>query len=252
MQAKIQQKLKQIESEADIRFLLAVESGSRAWGFPSPDSDYDVRTLFIRPQSAYLSIDELKLTFEYIENQWFDVGGWDLRKALQLLVKSNAVLLEWFHSPVIYQQDGEFCQAIKPLLADYFQVNTVVHHYRGIAKNALSQLDFCQPIKLKKWLYVLRPLLAAVWAKEKKTIPPMNLFQLYQDLSPALRAEIDQLIEIKSTQPESYLHLLSPNLIALTYALYQQVEHFSEHETGKPRSTAPLNALFLTTLQRAV
>ncbi|MFA9488464.1 MULTISPECIES: DNA polymerase beta superfamily protein [unclassified Mannheimia] len=117
----MQQKLAQISQQSDINFLLAVESGSRAWGFPSPDSDYDVRAIFIRPISSYLSIDMPKETFEYIENEWFDVGGWDLRKALSLLRKSNPVLLEWLNSPIIYQQSPQFVQRIQPLLNDYFQ-----------------------------------------------------------------------------------------------------------------------------------
>lgn len=163
MEQQIQQKLAQISRQSDLRFLLAVESGSRAWGFPSPDSDYDVRVIFIRPINDYLSIKTAKETFEYIENEWFDVGGWDLRKALNLLWKSNAVLLEWLNPPIVYQQSTQFVERIRPLLNEYFQPASVIHHYRGIARNSLAQLDLRNEIKLKKWFYVLRPLLAVQW-----------------------------------------------------------------------------------------
>ncbi|WP_373817950.1 DNA polymerase beta superfamily protein [Glaesserella sp.] len=250
MKDEIQQKLNQINQSEHIHFLLAVESGSRAWGFPSPDSDYDVRAIFIRPQQDYLSIEEPKSTFEYIESQWFDVGGWDLRKALQLLRKSNAVLLEWFNSPIVYQQQEAFIKDISPLLNEYFQVAPIVHHYRGIAKNALSQLDLNHEVKLKKWLYVLRPLLAADWAAKKKTIPPMNIFQLYLDLPNTLKAEIGELINLKATQPESYLHQLSPTLIRFTHDIYNEIDNLQIIPENRPLAVEPLNELFIKTLNR--
>ena len=101
-------KLATLAQQENLHFLLAVESGSRAWGFASPDSDYDVRALYIRPSAHYLAIDEGKDTFEFIEDEWFDVGAWDIRKALRLLRKSNAVLLEWLRSPVVYAADSAF------------------------------------------------------------------------------------------------------------------------------------------------
>ena len=118
MKQTIQEKLTQISLAEPLYFLLAAESGSRAWGFASPDSDYDVRAIYIRPQEYYLQIDEAKDTFEFIENQWFDVGGWDIRKALRLLRKSNAVLLEWLRSPIVYTQEEAFigtCAPIRPI-----------------------------------------------------------------------------------------------------------------------------------------
>ena len=119
MYQSIQTKLHQIATSEPLHLLLAVESGSRAWGFPSPDSDYDVRAIYIKQPENYLCIDEQKDTFEYIENQWFDVGGWDIRKALRLLRKSNAVLLEWLRSPIVYAQDDEFVHTLAELAPQY-------------------------------------------------------------------------------------------------------------------------------------
>ena len=112
-------KLAALAQQENLHFLLAVESGSRAWGFASPDSDYDVRALYIRPPAHYLCIDEGKDTFEFIEDEWFDVGAWDIRKALRLLRKSNAVLLEWLRSPIVYAQDDEFVHALAELAPQY-------------------------------------------------------------------------------------------------------------------------------------
>lgn len=249
IEKQIQQKLTKISKQSDLRFLLAVESGSRAWGFPSPDSDYDVRVIFIRPISDYLSIDAPKETFEYIENEWFDVGGWDLRKALNLLRKSNPVLLEWLNSPIIYQQFPQFIQRIQPLLKDYFQPMAVVHHYRGIARNALSQLDLNNEIKLKKWFYVLRPLLAVKWVEQQDTIPPMELAKLQTMLPIALQNEINELVKLKATQSECYRHQLSPTLIQLTQQLWQSVEYLQITSENKPLAVEPLNQLFIDILE---
>lgn len=249
IQQQIQQKLVQISQESDLQFLLAVESGSRAWGFPSPDSDYDVRAIFVRPLPEYLRIDMPKETFEYIENEWFDVGGWDLRKALSLLCKSNAVLLEWFNSPIVYQQSSTFVERIQPLLEEYFQPHAVIHHYRGIAKNALSQLDLQNEIKLKKWFYVLRPLLAVQWVAQQNTIPPMELTKLYQTLPMSLQNEIDELVNLKATQSESYLHKLSSGLIQCTEQLWHSVEHLQITPEYRPLALEPLNLLFRDMLE---
>ena len=162
MKQAIQEKLTHIAHSEPLHFLLAVESGSRAWGFASPDSDYDVRAIYIRPQQYYLQIDEAKDTFEFIENQWFDVGGWDIRKTLRLLRKSNAVLLEWLRSPIVYTQDDDFTGRLNALAPQYVQAAALLHHYRGIAGNALRNMDLAQPVKLKKWFYVLRPLLLPI------------------------------------------------------------------------------------------
>lgn len=249
MEQQIQQKLAQISRQSDLRFLLAVESGSRAWGFPSPDSDYDVRVIFIRPINDYLSIKTAKETFEYIENEWFDVGGWDLRKALNLLWKSNAVLLEWLNSPIVYQQSTQFVERIRPLLNEYFQPASVIHHYRGIARNNLTQLDLRNEIKLKKWFYVLRPLLAVQWIVQQNGIPPIELIKLQQLLPQTLQNEIDELVQLKATQSENYKHKLSSNLIHLTEQLWHSVEHLQISSENKPLAVQPLDELFIDILK---
>jgi len=243
----IQEKLTHIARTEPLHFLLAVESGSRAWGFASPDSDYDVRAIYIRPQPYYLQIDEAKDTFEFIENQWFDVGGWDIRKALRLLRKSNAVLLEWLRSPMVYTQDDDFTGRLNALAPQYVQAAALLHHYRGIAGNALKAMDLVHPVKLKKWFYVLRPLLAARWAVKQGGIPPMTLAELMSEWQTDCAAQITDLVAIKAEQDESYLHTLSPELQRLTVDLYNEVSELSAPAT-QAADSAPLNELFRETL----
>ena len=247
MKQAIQEKLTHIARTEPLHFLLAVESGSRAWGFASPDSDYDVRAIYIRPQPYYLQIDEAKDTFEFIENQWFDVGGWDIRKALRLLRKSNAVLLEWLRSPMVYTQDDDFTGRLNALAPQYVQAAALLHHYRGIAGNALKAMDLVHPVKLKKWFYVLRPLLAARWAVKQGGIPPMTLAELMAEWQTDCAAQIADLVAIKAEQDESYLHTLSPELQRLTVDLYNEVSELSAPAT-QAADSAPLNELFRETL----
>ena len=247
MKQAIQEKLTHIARTEPLHFLLAVESGSRAWGFASPDSDYDVRAIYIRPQPYYLQIDEAKDTFEFIENQWFDVGGWDIRKALRLLRKSNAVLLEWLRSPMVYTQDDDFTGRLNALAPQYVQAAALLHHYRGIAGNALKAMDLVHPVKLKKWFYVLRPLLAARWAVKQGGIPPMTLAELMSEWQTDCAAQITDLVAIKAEQDESYLHTLSPELQRLTVDLYNEVSELSA-PVAQAADSAPLNELFRETL----
>ena len=247
MYQSIQTKLHRIATSEPLHLLLAVESGSRAWGFPSPDSDYDVRAIYIKQPENYLCIDEQKDTFEYIENQWFDVGGWDIRKALRLLRKSNAVLLEWLRSPIVYTQDEAFIGRLNELAPQYVQTAALLYHYRGIAGNALKAMDLAQPIKLKKWFYVLRPLLAARWAVKQGGIPPMTLVELMNEWQTDCATQITDLVALKAGQDESYLHTLSPELQKLTVDLYNEVSALSA-PAAEPADSGPLNELFRSTL----
>ena len=249
MQAVIQTKLQHTECERHINILWAIESGSRAWGFASPDSDYDVRAVYICPPEYYLSIDEQKDTFEFIENEWFDVGGWDIRKALRLLRKSNAVLVEWLRSPMVYGRDEAFVNALNALLPQYVQAAPLLHHYRGIAINAMKTMDLHQPLRLKKWFYVLRPLLAARWAVLQGGIPPMTLAELMAAWPNDVAAEIEDLVTLKQQQNETYLHQLSPALLKTTLDLHQEVEGLTAAKT-KETDSEPLNQLFRDTLMR--
>lgn len=130
----IKQKLLETEREFDIKILYAVESGSRDWGFASPDSDYDCRFIYIHKSDWYLSIDEKKDFIEYPVDEVFDINGWDIKKALKLLRKSNPPLLEWFTSPIVYMEDREVMDNMRKLGTHFFNPVNAIYHYLHIAK----------------------------------------------------------------------------------------------------------------------
>lgn len=234
---QINSQINKVCAEKPIKCLHAIESGSRAWGFASPDSDYDVRLIYQREPDWYLRLFAGRDTFEYIQNDLFevpfDIGGWDIRKALTLMYKSNAVIFEWLNSPIVYQSDEQFVSMIQAVQHEFFDARALFYHYRGMAKNANSSLTntsnnanssfiIDEPIKLKKWFYLLRALLASVWTLTKKMHPPVVMSDMFGLLTESERQETADLIAIKQQVDESHLQQLPESLQTLTERLWQQ------------------------------
>ncbi len=130
----ITEQLDRLEREEQIRILYACESGSRAWGFPSQDSDYDVRFLYIRRPEWYLSIFDKRDVIERPISEKLDIGGWDLRKALNLYRKSNPPLLEWLQSPIRYSEKYGVAEQLRGIASLAFSPKSCVYHYFHMAR----------------------------------------------------------------------------------------------------------------------
>lgn len=187
MKDLIIQKLKEIEQQEDIRILHAVESGSRAWGFPSPDSDYDVRFIYVHRPEFYLKLEKTRDVIELPINNMLDINGWDISKTLRLLHSSNPTLFEWMNSPVVYRET-EFADLIQPYLDRYFSCKSGLYHYLSMAEGNYREYLKGDIVKAKKYFYVLRPILACKWILHKGTRPPM----LFREL---MDSELDRTIE---------------------------------------------------------
>lgn len=199
----VNRKLDAIERDHDVRILFAVESGSRAWGFPSPDSDYDVRFIYQNRRDWYLSLVERRDVIECpLDNDDHDISGWDLRKALQLLLRSNPPLHEWLVSPMIYRSDGTTMVAMRALAEHGYAQKTMGWHYLRMADRTYKA-HFKDPdqANLKKYFYVIRPLCALRWLADRGTLPPMNLGALLDGvgLAAEVRRAIDRLL-LQKTQ----------------------------------------------------
>lgn len=204
---EIEATLMRVEQENQVRILYACESGSRGWGFASPDSDYDVRFLYVHKLDWYLTVFPGRDVIELPVNEIYDVVGWDLRKTLGLLRNGNATLVEWLSSPVIYRADAVFLDAVRAAALQVDRPERAFHHYLHMAgKNNREHLQG-ETVKLKKYLYVLRPLLACLWLEQQRGPVPMR----FQDLvnatvqEPALLQEIDELLHIKRQASEAQM-----------------------------------------------
>ena len=152
MKEQIQEKLREIERREECRILLAVESGSRAWGFASPDSDYDVRFIYVRPEKVYLRLDRTRDVIEVPINDELDINGWDIDKTLRLLHKSNPTVFEWFSSPIIYQSSA-FADQFRPIMQKYFSSKAGLWHYLHMAEGNYRDYLRGKMVRAKKYFY---------------------------------------------------------------------------------------------------
>lgn len=202
MKEKIQEQLREIEDREHVRILLAVESGSRAWGFASPDSDYDVRFIYVRSLEDYLKLDVKKDVIELPIDDVLDINGWDLQKALRLLHKSNPSLFEWFSSPIVYKKT-DFVDKINELMTKYFSSKKNLYHYISMAEGNYREYLKGDYVKIKKYFYVLRPVLACRWILDKGTPPPVLFSKLVKEELPIeLTDTVNSLLDLKMNSKE--------------------------------------------------
>ncbi len=237
---EIEEQLRQIEREEQVRIVYACESGSRAWGFPSQDSDYDVRFIYVRRAERYLSIFENRDVIERPISEQLDISGWDIRKALWLFRKSNPPLLEWLQSPIVYEENTGIAGRIRELASLSFSARSVIYHYLHMAKGNYRDYLQGETVKIKKYFYVLRPLLACGWVEKHRAMPPMAFDELVRELVPAessLREEIERLLVRKKAGEELKLERRIPVLnhfIEEKLAYYERLAPSFETAAGVP------------------
>jgi predicted nucleotidyltransferase len=183
VESRIQAELSAVERERGVKVLIAVESGSRAWGFPSADSDYDVRFIYVHPPEFYLTVFPKRDVIEKPIDKLLDIGGWDVRKALGLMMRSNAALLEWLHSPVRYRDVSETIQRFLDLAYTSVDLTALAYHYDRQARRSHDDIVAANgAVRLKTYFYALRPALALMWLRTHDKPPPMALRSLMAGL----------------------------------------------------------------------
>jgi predicted nucleotidyltransferase len=248
MITEIATNLTQTVSTQQVRLLYACESGSRAWGFPSQNSDYDVRFIYVRPRNWYLAIDseQQRDVIEQPITNYLDISGWDLRKALQLLRKSNPPLLEWLHSPIVYHNEADTQAQLRQLALQYFNPQACRNHYFSMARNNYREYLRSETVWIKKYFYVLRPLLAINWLETRSGFPPLEFTVLVDELitQPLLKAEILALLARKKAGEELAQGPRNPIISAF---LEQELVHLENTKllTVLPeKDLTPLNEFF--------
>lgn len=248
---EIKKELVRLESEHEIKILLAVESGSRAWGFASPDSDWDIRYIYIHKLDWYLKIDDLKDSREKILPNDLDLSGWELKKALKLFRKSNPPMLEWLRSPIIYREKFSTAETLREMSKTYFNPKSCMYHYLSMAKGNFKEFLQRDSVRLKKYFYVLRPVLACDWIRQTNSFPPMEFEKLVeaQVTDEKIRREIDELLKRKIAGDEMKEE---PKIEILNAFLEEKINFYSDFaakiETGEKPQTETLDTLFKETL----
>jgi predicted nucleotidyltransferase len=237
-----------LEQKHGVRVLYAAESGSRAWGFPSPDSDFDVRFVYAHSSDWYLSVLERRDVIEApLDDLGLDVSGWDLRKALRLFLKSNPALYEWLVSPIVYRDTGGLATALRSLAERGYSRRALAQHYLKIAQTKKRRSeDPGETVGVKKYLYTLRPLFALCWLRERETLPPMALPEIVAGipLSPEVRHALDDLLEVKSLTKEQGLVPRSRHLDRWIVQAAEQGEDFAKTLPSRKVPFEDIDALF--------
>ncbi|CAM1356545.1 nucleotidyltransferase domain-containing protein [Tenacibaculum halocynthiae] len=221
MEKRILEYLANLEREKDIEILFAVESGSRAWDFASPDSDYDIRFVYKHKREWYLNLWEQKDTIQFMTDDDLDGSGWDIRKALQLLSKSNASFLGWLFSSVVYRADEVFLQDIKELASSNFNPVSGFYHYHSMNKGFEEKLGTSE-MTIKSFFYAIRTALCANWIVKNKTIPPVLLREMYSLLEEKYQKKLDDLILLKSKNIEKSTLNIDNDLINLVKNIVEE------------------------------
>jgi uncharacterized protein len=242
-----------LEQERGIRVLFAAESGSRAWGFASPDSDYDVRFVYAHPRDWYLRVHEGRDVIERMLPDDLDLSGWELRKALRLYARCNSALYEWLLSPIVYREDAVFAEPLRQLMAHFFQPAAALHHYLGTARTTFNEHLSGDAVRLKKVFYFLRPILACRWIEHAGSQPPTEFARLAAAdwVSAQERETIADLQRRKLLASEKYTEALPGELKAWMQA---QLAHFEHIGPGLARKRdndmGELDALMVQLLER--
>jgi hypothetical protein len=239
----IRSHLREIEVTENVRIAYACESGSRAWGFPSADSDYDVRFLYVRPVEWYLSIDEKRDVIERLVSEGMDINGWDLKKALGLFRKSNPPLLEWLGSPIVYLEKYSITTEMRELMPVYYSPTTCLYHYLHMARGNFRDYLKGGEVWVKKYFYVLRPILAMNWIEKGLGVVSTDFNVLVDKLvtDPKLRTEIDRLLSAKRAGAELER---GPRIEPISEFIEQELERWEKNEiVNHTRPAASANKL---------
>ena len=253
MKQKIQQALRRIEQQEELEVLYAVESGSRAWGFPSQDSDYDVRFIYRRPKTWYLKLEKTADHLEIPISDQLDICGWDLDKTLKLLQKGNPALLEWLNSPLVYSENPQFIRELRQLSEENLNEQRLIYHYLHMAEGNYREYLKKEQVRIKKYFYVLRPVLACMWIQVYHQRPPV-LFEELLTL-PGLPADLLQMIEELLVRKKRGEELdVEACIPQLNQFLEEQLSFFSSYvkelDRGPAISAYNLNEFFLKWLEQ--
>jgi uncharacterized protein len=252
VRAEILRRIRAAEDEHGVRVLLAVESGSRAWGFESPNSDFDARFIYANRADWYLSVslEEQRDVIEYPIVDDIDLNGWDLRKALRLFSKSNPAFVEWIQSPILYAEYGGFAASVRELLPAIYSCEHGIYHYRSMAKTNYRGYLKADLVPLKKYFYVLRPLLSVLWLERYGTAAPIEFHKLLHliEHDRALVADIGSLLERKRAAPEMGLSAPVASINAFIERELERLDTFIPTPHTKADVAGQLNAVFRRTL----
>ncbi|MBT2683482.1 nucleotidyltransferase domain-containing protein [Bacillus sp. ISL-37] len=250
--------LNQIEEEYEVKILYACDAGSRALGFASADSDYDIRFIYIHKKDWYLSIDQYRDVIEIPKEDSLsiefdpklDVVGWELTKTLRLFRKSNPSLLEWLNSKYVYCNHAYLAEKLKLMQDSVISHKAYINHHLNLVTRNVNDMQKKKEWRGKVYLYILRSILSAKWLQIHKQIPPVEFMELLSILENSLvKREVKDLLR-KKHSGENYLtekNMILNEFIEQEIELLVRYEKFFSVKSDDP--TKELNKFFRVTLK---
>ena len=244
IEQEIQQKLDALQAEKNCRLLLAVESGSRAWGYASQDSDYDVRCIYYYPQERYLDVRLPRDTVEWELNEVFDITGWELRKSLGLALKSNLTVFEWADSPIVYRT-SPWHEEFRSVIRSVMQPRMLASRYLGMAASTMHRYLQRDEVPYKQYFYALRPLLAARWVMQELVPAPVPFADLRPLLPQEMQSVTDELLALRNGSTEKATGPAHPVADAFIVRELAALDAMLQNMPAPAEpDTAPLGAFF--------
>ena len=227
IEEKVKAHLNEIEQQHEVTIIHAIESGSRSWGFSSPDSDYDVRFIYVHKKDWYLQVFPERDVIEVPISDELDIAGWDLKKAMYLAAKGNVVVHEWLNTPIVYQSHPLLYPELKSIIDQSFNPQSAYHHYRSMAKRAWLDIQEQKEVKLKRFFYFMRALLSAQWIIQNNSMPSVEFEYLLANtgFNNDYVGNIYELIKLKSTMMESERMVIDEGLMAYVGNLFEELSN---------------------------
>lgn len=244
IQQQIQQKLDDLQQHQNCKLLLAVESGSRAWGYASTTSDYDVRCIYYYPQERYLAVRLPRDTVEWELNDVYDINGWELRKALGLALKSNLTVYEWADSPIVYRT-SPWHRELRSVLLSVMRPRMLASRYLGMAASTIHRYLMRDEVPYKQYFYALRPLLAARWVMQERQPAPVPFADLRHLLPDDMQGVTDELLLARNSTTEKAVGPAHPAADAFISRELAALDAKLQNMPDEPEpDTAPLDDFF--------
>lgn len=256
MQQRILQAIHNLEQEHQVKVLLSAESGSRAWGFASPDSDYDVRFIYVHQPQWYFNIKPQADTIDVmLDDHLLDLSGWELRKALGLMMKTNPAMSDWLESPIVYYADEDFLAQMRLLNAAFYSPKAGIGHFLSLAHNHLKrylQVDG-EGYTLKRVLYYLRALLCCRWLEKNETHPPVLFTDLVEATVPEqhIKDIISDMLVKKSASREHNKDAVDSVLTDYAFTIFTHYQQLLPHYQPRRQPTgreSDLSAMLMATV----
>lgn len=252
MEKEIKKELQKLEEEMEIKILYAVESGSRAWGVPSKNSDWDVRFIYIHQKEWYLSIDDKKDSYVKILPNDIDLSGWELRKTLKLFRKSNPPFMEWLDSPIVYKENYSTIDKLRNVSKEYFNPKSCMYHYLSMAEGNFRDYLKGENVRIKKYFYVLRPVLACMWIERTNEMAPME-FDIMVDSEVKNGKLKDEILSLLTRKKSGEELDWEPKIDAIDNFLEERISYYKsflkDFDFKKYPDTEKLNVIFRETLE---